>query len=205
MNVVNRRAGSRMLLADANHRRRAFCLRRSIRSRGLTDTRVVGSGTWHPSCATDRAGSSAPRHQHSDRHHFGPPECVSAHHQARRGHGDSRSEGVGAVRVFAAPLLRALREPGRARIDTHACRAPDVCVLLRLRVRPVLGKSHWSVPGMPRHGRQAGSRTNGRAAPADGERAVPGPTQVDGGGCRGSRRPGRDVGLGDFPARDWRR
>jgi hypothetical protein len=187
--------GSRMLVADANDRGGASGLLRSTSSRGLTDTRVVGSGPGPLRCATHRAGSSAPRHDRPHELDHGTTERVSGDHDTSRGHGHQRPEGVAAVRRPAVPLLRALREPDRPSLETPAGRASDVRVLSRLRVRPLLGSGRRSVPRMRRQRRRAGYRTHRATAQPDGQRAATRPTQAHGGGCRGRLGPGRPVGL----------
>jgi hypothetical protein len=146
--------GSRMLWTDATDRRRASGHLRRTRSRGLTDTRVVGSGSGPLRCATSRAGSWASRRNTSD----------TDDHPC--------SESVAAGRGRADPLLRALREPDRRRLDTAAGRAPDVHIVWCLRLRPVLGIGRGSVPRVRRRRRPASARIVAGTAPRDGDRAT---------------------------------
>jgi hypothetical protein len=163
--------GSRMLAIDATHQRHAPRLRGCARSRGLTDTCVVGSGPGSLRCATCRAGSSAPRLDRSHEPGHEPSDRIASDRDTCSGHDHRCPESCTSIRGPVAALLRALWEPGRRGLDTPAGRAQDVRVLLRLRLRPVLGRGRGFVPGVRRYGRKAGSRIHGGAARRDGEPA----------------------------------
>ena len=160
--------------------------------------RVVGSGPTGLQYATHRVESLAPRQQRVPELAPATPERVSPHCDARGGHGHSRPEGIVAIRRLAAPVLRALREPGRTGLETLARRAPDVRVVLRLRVWPVLGKSRRGLPRMRDERRAGRCHANGWVAPWDDGPAAAAPTQSHGGGCRGSRRPALTMAVSSW-------